>query len=184
MQCTWPLPFANAALSGTTRAGLLLHTGTSHINDRFFLGGPHDIRGFHTFGVGPADTRAPDPESGRVGKDSIGGNVFFSLTTGLSFDLPLLTHYWGVRGHVFGCTGTLGGLDVMGGMGKLRSDPKGVLKDTFGSMRASVGAGIVLPVYGLGQIEVRACYSYRVDECLVCVLKSYTCRVVCTCDMG
>ena len=47
----------------------------SHINDRFFLGGPLDIRGFSTFGLGPKDKG-----------DVLGGDLYYRST--FSYFLP------------------------------------------------------------------------------------------------
>lgn len=154
VQAAIPLNFANAALSCSLRTALLVPFGTSFINDRFFLGGSHDMRGFRSLGVGPTDTRAPDPDAKtpKTSYDSIGGDALLAATAALSFDLPHPTlQKLGVHGHVFGCIGNLTPFsDVL----KCKSDPKRFAEDFAKSTRATAGVGIVVPT-PLGRIEVR-----------------------------
>ena len=49
----------------------------SHINDRFQLGGPTDVRGFRLSGLGPRD-----------GADAVGGDIFLAGSANLLFPLP------------------------------------------------------------------------------------------------
>ncbi|KAL7276724.1 hypothetical protein RUND412_000261 [Rhizina undulata] len=51
----------------------------SRINDRFFLGGPTDVRGFKECGLGPRD-----------GEDAVGGDMFLAGGASLYFPLPNL----------------------------------------------------------------------------------------------
>lgn len=155
MQAAVPLTFANASLSCTLRGGLLVPFGsTSCINDRFFLGGSHDLRGFQSLGVGPTDMRAPDPDakSPTTSYDSLGGDALLAATAALSFDLPHPTlRKLGVHGHVFGCVGNLLPFaDVL----KCTRDPARSAEDFVANTRATAGVGIVLPT-PIGRIEVR-----------------------------
>ena len=67
------------------RAGLLypLSLGSdpkphsSHLNDRFQLGGPTDVRGFRLSGLGPRD-----------GTDAVGGDVYAAGSANLLFPIP------------------------------------------------------------------------------------------------
>lgn len=49
----------------------------SRVNDRFFLGGPTDVRGFRYSGLGPRD-----------GNDSVGGDIFAAGGVGLLMPFP------------------------------------------------------------------------------------------------
>ncbi|KAJ5180747.1 SAM50-like protein [Penicillium capsulatum] len=86
-----PIPIpgikGDSGVSFTTgfRAGLLYPLGldsksqsqVSRINDRFFLGGPTDVRGFRLCGLGPRD-----------GVDSLGGDIYAAGSANLLFPLP------------------------------------------------------------------------------------------------
>ena len=90
-QMAIPIPVpgikGDSGISFTTglRAGLLypLALGSksspeaSHINDRFQLGGPTDVRGFRLSGLGPRD-----------GADSVGGDVYAAGSANLFLPLP------------------------------------------------------------------------------------------------
>ena len=89
------------------------------INDRFFLGGD-SFPGFRRFGIGPRDV---------VTNDTLGGNLFYTVTTELSF--PLGGKDFEIRGFLFSLAGGLGSLD-RGGPG---------INDS-GGLRASVGVGL------------------------------------------
>ena len=52
----------------------------SHINDRFQLGGPTDVRGFRLSGLGPRD-----------GPDAVGGDVYAAGSANLFLPLPRVT---------------------------------------------------------------------------------------------
>lgn len=52
---------------------------TSHLNDRFQIGGPNDVRGFRLSGLGPRD-----------GNDSVGGDVYAAGSANIYFPLPRL----------------------------------------------------------------------------------------------
>lgn len=71
--------------------------------DRFFLGGD-SFRGFETGGVGPRD---------RNTDDSIGGNVFYVVSSELRFPLGFASEF-GINGRVFAEVGTLTDPDVSG----------------------------------------------------------------------
>lgn len=77
----------NTGISLTTslRGGLLMpltlqnqsNPTQSRISDRFFLGGPTDVRGFRFSGMGPRD-----------GNDAVGGDVYAAGGASLLFPLP------------------------------------------------------------------------------------------------
>ena len=103
-------------------AGYILGLGEDiRIIDRFFMGGDN-LRGFEDSGVGPRDLAT---------QDSVGGNVFYRSTVGLTFPLGLPNEF-GLRGRVFSDAGSL-----------FENDSSfSTLVDT-GSLRMSVGAGIL-----------------------------------------
>ena len=73
------------------------------INERFFIGGS-TLRGFDTAGIGPRD---------RNTDDALGGNLYLTETTELSFPLGLPSEF-NIRGRVFTDIGTLTELDDTG----------------------------------------------------------------------
>mmetsp|Transcript_15892 Transcript_15892/g.19396 ORF Transcript_15892/g.19396 Transcript_15892/m.19396 type:complete len:610 (+) Transcript_15892:52-1881(+) len=57
----------------------------THISDRFYIGGSHQLRGFVPAGIGPrADTGGASTPSG----DSVGGDVYYTTTAALSMPFP------------------------------------------------------------------------------------------------
>jgi outer membrane protein insertion porin family len=91
------------------------------IIDRFFLGGDN-LRGFEDAGVGPRDPAT---------LDSVGGNLFYRTTVGVTFPLGLPNEF-GLRGRVFSDAGSLAEND----------SNFSTLTDT-GSIRLSVGTGLL-----------------------------------------
>ncbi|KAM7186628.1 mitochondrial outer membrane beta-barrel protein Tob55, variant 2 [Rhypophila sp. PSN 637] len=82
-----PLTLPGVSVGGGFRVGILYPLGSgfsipgrgirpSRINDRFFLGGPTDVRGFNIGGLGPHD-----------GQDAVGGDVF--AAGGVNMLLPV-----------------------------------------------------------------------------------------------
>jgi outer membrane protein insertion porin family len=81
------LPFGNTGITMTAglRGGLIYPLALpgqaqpqgSRINDRFFLGGPGNVRGFRLAGLGPHD-----------GSDSIGGDIYAAGGASLLFPVP------------------------------------------------------------------------------------------------
>jgi outer membrane protein insertion porin family len=91
------------------------------IIDRFFLGGDN-LRGFEDSGVGPRDLAT---------RDSVGGNLFYRTTVGLTFPLGLPNEF-GLRGRVFSDAGSLA-----------ENDSKFSTVTDTGSIRMSVGTGLL-----------------------------------------
>jgi outer membrane protein insertion porin family len=91
------------------------------IIDRFFLGGD-SLRGFEDAGVGPRDLAT---------LDSVGGNLFYRTTVGMTFPLGLPNEF-GLRGRIFTDAGSLAEND----------SNFSTLTDT-GSIRMSVGTGLL-----------------------------------------
>lgn len=81
----FPLPYG-CSVSAGLRAGAMVPlpgsestTKNSRINDRFFIGGSTDIRGFRENGMGPRD-----------GNDAVGGDLFYAGGVSLYAPLPRL----------------------------------------------------------------------------------------------
>ncbi|CAN6660355.1 sorting assembly machinery 50 kDa subunit [Trichomonascus vanleenenianus] len=75
-------PLPPVILTGTAKGGIIWmgpHQPVSHLMDRFYLGGPNDVRGFLMNGIGPKD-----------GSDSIGGDLFFGSGISAISKLPTL----------------------------------------------------------------------------------------------
>jgi outer membrane protein insertion porin family len=91
-------------LSGVLRGGHIVGLDDDvRIVDRFFLGG-RTLRGFEPSGVGPRDAETDD---------SLGGNLFYSVTGELGFPLGLADEL-NLRGAIFVDVGSLTEIDVSG----------------------------------------------------------------------
>jgi outer membrane protein assembly factor BamA len=109
----WPL--SNAVSLHATCAGGVLQSLSFHglcrpptISDRFFVGGPMQLRGFLPAGVGP---RSKTGGSTTPGGDAMGGNLFYTASIAASVLPPntVLADY-GIRLFAFGNAGTLVGM--------------------------------------------------------------------------
>jgi Omp85 superfamily domain len=110
------------------------------VSDRFFVGGPLQLRGFSSAGIGPRATKGSTtaPQG-----DALGGEFFYTATLAASMTTASLDAY-NIRLFGFGNVGTLAG--------SLKSNWRTIAQ----SSRASVGIGatVALP---MGRIE--ATYS-------------------------
>jgi len=102
----------------------------SRINDRFFLGGPTDIRGFNIGGLGPRD-----------GNDSVGGDVYAAFSSNLLFPLPRTGADSPLRFQVFANGGRLLALKEKGVYSTIAG-----LADGLPSLAAGVGVVYAHPV--------------------------------------
>jgi len=118
------------------------------ILDRFWLGGPMDLRGFNHKGAGPRTSpRLP----GARGGDSLGGDVTWRIGTNLTMPFPHpLLHAAGMRIHMYANAGNLCAWET-----SFRTLIQGV--------RASVGAGIVFPT-SVGRIEANYSFVLRANS--------------------
>lgn len=98
------------------------------ISDRFFVGGPMQLRGFLPAGIGP---RAKTGGSTSPGGDALGGKFFYTGTIAASLAPPGVLSEYGVRMFCFCNAGTL--------VGTLDGVP---LSAIVNSTRVSAGAGI------------------------------------------
>jgi len=82
-------PILNLSLSyhvGTVKSYGSEQHRPARISDRFFLGGPMNVRGFNHKGIGP---RASPLDGGVAQGDALGGDVSYNGTASLGFPLPL-----------------------------------------------------------------------------------------------
>ncbi|CAI5711991.1 unnamed protein product [Hyaloperonospora brassicae] len=120
----------------------------ARISDRFFLGGPMNVRGFNHKGIGP---RASPLDGGVVQGDALGGDVSYRGTASMGFPAPLpLFAALGLRGQVFANVGNLTTWDRL-------LDEKKWMKNLVDDTRVSVGLGLVWGTR-IGRIEAN--YSW------------------------
>lgn len=145
--------FALAVYRGVTasaglRGGVLCSLDVaSRFADRFQLGGPAGVRGFHQHGLGP-----------RQGKDSLGGDVFLAGGASLFFPLPRTSPQSPLRLQLFVNGGSL-----------LAMDPPQPAMDTARQLvrRPSVAAGFGLVYrHPVARFELNLCLplSARANE--------------------
>lgn len=116
------------------------------ISDRFFVGGPLQLRGFSPAGIGPRAQKGSEtcPQG-----DALGGDFFYTATLATSMTTDYLAKY-GIRFLAFGNTGTL--------VGSIASAP--TWTSIAKSSRASVGLGasVALP---MGRFEATYAWPLR-----------------------
>eukprot|EP00978_Attheya_sp_CCMP212_P023118 scaffold70086_cov49-Attheya_sp.AAC.2 len=127
-------------LQPLTYGGLCPSSTTSHISDRFFVGGPLQLRGFLPSGIGP---RAATGGSSTPGGDALGGDFFYTATMAASIPFPGISFLRdnGVRLMAFGNMGTLTGLG-----------PSLSWESIARSSRAAVGGGLTVGT-AFGRLE-------------------------------
>lgn len=157
--------------------------------DRFFVGGPSNMRGFRFHGVGPMALRK-DNENTSVSNsgsgsnssneyDSIGGTAMMRLSTSLSFGIVPKSPRWlaflrdlNLRGHVFAdaahnillsapveSSPIHGNTDLLTGS----TSPWGlrsVAKSFARDVRVSCGVGLLVPT-SIGNLELNYCRVVR-----------------------
>lgn len=117
----------NLSFVASTRGGLLWmleDSGrASHLADRFYLGGPNDIRGFYQNAMGPRDRG-----------DSVGGDCMFGASLGVLSRLPRVPKDVNLRAQLFVAAGSVLPLD--------RSNVAGTLRTLVLEPSVSTGIGI------------------------------------------
>ena len=151
-------PFPVLSLHG--RVGLLqpFFGSTSHISDRFFLGGPEPLRGFAGAGVGPRSSARPagGPSSG----DALGGNVKCSGAAIVSLPIrwPKALEETGLRATFTLSGGTVEARDPLtcihdgwvGAGPRAQDSPgSGVAGSMRNLMRGAATVGIAIPLQGM-----------------------------------
>ena len=120
------------------------------IQDRFFLGGTNEelssFRGFAQRSMGPAGRRivttGAQVRKGEKLYDHLGGDAYWTWDNSVSFPLYSKDNI-DIRGMVFGQVGSL-----------VPTLTSRVLSEFARNVRVSVGAGVVVPVGGLGTMEL------------------------------
>ncbi|KAE8910378.1 hypothetical protein PF005_g9170 [Phytophthora fragariae] len=130
-------PILNFSLSyhvGTVKSYGSEQHRPARISDRFFLGGPMNVRGFNHKGIGPG---ASPLDGGVAQGDALGGDVSYNGTASLGFPVPLpLFAALGLRGQLFANAGNLTTWDRL-------LDEKKWMKNLTDDTRVSVGLGLV-----------------------------------------
>lgn len=147
------------------RAGLLypLALGSkqnpeaSHINDRFQLGGPTDVRGFRLSGLGPRD-----------GGDAVGGDVYAAGSANLLVPLPRLGPESPLRIQGFVNGGRLLALRQPQKEGDMSSDE--VKKSVYNTV-AELGNGLPSMSAGVGLVYAHPVARFELNFSLPLVMR-------------
>ncbi|BFZ60278.1 hypothetical protein YB2330_001314 [Saitoella coloradoensis] len=124
------------SLSLSLRAGGLWGLrGLTRPNDRFFLGGPSDVRGFTFNGLGP-----------RENNYSLGGDVYIASGLAVATKIPYLPT-WPARLHAFVNAGSLLPIDQTRALGAQ-------VRDLVERGSVAVGVGVVYALRGVARVEV------------------------------
>lgn len=140
------------ALHGTWSGGYLKplsYNGAckpATISDRFFVGGPMQIRGFLPAGIGP---RTKKGGSTSPGGDSLGGSLYYTASVAASTSPPGIFRNYGIQMFGFANAGTL--------VGTTNGIP---LQAILNSTRSSVGAGVAAST-PMGRLEVTYAWPLR-----------------------
>jgi outer membrane protein insertion porin family len=148
------------------RAGLLYplalgtsqHAEASHINDRFQLGAPTDVRGFRLSGLGPRD-----------GSDAVGGDVYAAGGANLLVPLPRLGRESPLRLQGFVNAGRLLALQQPRQKeGEMSSED---VKNSVYSTVAELGNGLPSLSAGVGLVYAHPVARFELNFSLPLVLR-------------
>lgn len=147
------------------RAGLLypLALGSnqnpepSHINDRFQLGGPTDVRGFRLSGLGPRD-----------GRDAVGGDVYAAGSANILVPLPRVGRESPLRMQAFVNGGRLLALKQPQQEGEMSSDD---VNRSMYSTVAELGTGLPSMSAGVGLVYAHPVARFELNFSLPLVLR-------------
>jgi len=81
--------------------------GNTRITDRFFVGGPADVRGFKEFGIGPKDGCMFSFDAWLMVVNAVGGEAFISYSATAMFPVPNAPPHWPLRFQLFANGGAL-----------------------------------------------------------------------------
>jgi outer membrane protein insertion porin family len=156
---------SGVTLTTGLRAGLLypLALGSnhnpeaSHINDRFQLGGPTDVRGFRLSGLGPRD-----------GSDAVGGDVYAAGSANLLVPLPRVGRESPLRMQAFLNGGRLLALRNPQKEGEMSKDD--VKKSVYNTV-AELGNGLPSMSAGVGLVYAHPVARFELNFSLPLVLR-------------
>ncbi|TEA17013.1 SAM50-like protein [Colletotrichum sidae] len=131
----------------------------SRINDRFQLGGPTDVRGFHYGGLGPHD-----------GQDAVGGDVFAAGSVNMLFPLPYKGPDSSLRFQVFANSGRLVALKNKSKTPGESLDASGVARSMLGALN-DLGTGLPSTAVGLGLVYAHPVARFELNFSLPLVLR-------------
>ncbi|ODV91055.1 hypothetical protein CANCADRAFT_57420 [Tortispora caseinolytica NRRL Y-17796] len=140
--------FFNEAVvfTGALRGGLLYNRSSepSRIIDRFFLGGPNDVRGFYFSHLGPHD-----------GSDAVGGEAFVAGGASILTKVPGTAAESPLRFQCFLNAGSLSGLD--------RADPVRTKRELMDKPSVATGFGLVYR-HPAARMELNFCLPLAVRQ--------------------
>jgi len=148
------IPLAeDISIQGTFNGGLLKDIQgdkTFNISDHFFLGGPLNVRGFDTRGIGPSSDGC-----------ALGGTLYWASGLHLYAPLPFRPGRGGLgdlfRSHMFVTAGNVGSFWLSGNMSR---DLEQVTQD----FRLSYGLGLALKLGGVARIELNYCVPVKASR--------------------
>jgi outer membrane protein insertion porin family len=120
--------------------------GPPTVSDKFFVGGPMQLRGFLPTGIGP---RAKTGGASAPGGDALGGDIFYTATVAASVPFPTISFLKDTNLRLFGFAnvGSLTGMTS--------------LSNVFQTTRASVGGGVCMGS-AFGRMEATYAVPLRV----------------------
>lgn len=121
----------------------------SRINDRFFLGGATDVRGFREHGLGPRD-----------GDDALGGDIYLSGGASVFVPLPRLGADSPFRLQAFVNGGRLVGLQGLGG------EKGGDVKQSLTDAIREIGVGYPSIAAGVGLVYAHPVARFELNFAL------------------
>lgn len=145
--------FRSIVLQSSFNTGLLqkLDNRVVCINDKFFLGGPLNLRGFKHFGIGPQNLKRP-----------LGGTSMWLAGLHLNFPLPLISAAWKerFRAHLF----VNGGNIVDTNETNVNFYDYKMLNALTSNVRVSYGAGLVMKFGETAKIELNYVLPFKSQD--------------------
>lgn len=86
--------FKQVSVTLSANGGILhsLNSGYVNLADKFYLGGPTNVRGFNYNGLGPRSITSSANQNYLTGGDRLGGNYYYAVGLSSYFKLPRLSH--------------------------------------------------------------------------------------------
>lgn len=124
------------------------------INDRFFIGGPYNLRGFVAKSIGNHSKN-----------DYVGGDIFWMLANHLYFLLPNTSSTEGigqnVRGHLFAC---VGGIQPKNNDQSTANMVGNIVQTIHKNYRLSLGMGLLINITGSAKLEINLAYPVGLNS--------------------